>query len=438
MILLVALLIEIAFAAYCVFTRSNQTKARSVVRLVAFGVFVLLMLVSVIEWGFRWYALAALLLIWALLGAQTLLRGQQKKEYRTGRILFEAVAMLLLVVVALIPALVFPQHKAPRVTGTHEIATVTNTYTDPSRTETFTNTGAKREVNVECWYPLDEEGKYPLIVFSHGAFGIKASNTSTFTDLASNGYVVCSIDHPYHALYTMDSERHLVRSDRSFMQEVIDANNGKYDEATIFALQQKWMQLRVADIEFVLDTLLAQAQDPAADAFYRHIDPEKIGLMGHSLGGASSALVARERNDIGAVVNLDADLMGEYVDFADGTYVLNDTLFPVPILTILADDMVRLIDAVPNANETVAVQHVSASAPHAYEVHIMGTDHQSLTDLPLVSPALASLITMSVKKAGGGATADKYAVIEKMNDLVLGFFNFHLKGAGSFAPAATY
>lgn len=46
------------------------------------------------------------------------------------------------------------------------------------------------------------------------------------------------------------------------MQEVIDANNGKYDEATIFALQQKWMQLRVADIEFVLDTLLAQAQDP--------------------------------------------------------------------------------------------------------------------------------------------------------------------------------
>ena len=33
--------------------------------------------------------------------------------------------------------------------------------------------------------------------------------------------------------------------------------------------------------------------------------------MGHSLGGAASAQVARERNDINAVVNLDADLHGE-------------------------------------------------------------------------------------------------------------------------------
>lgn len=139
--------------------------------------------------------------------------------------------------------------------------------------------------------------------------------------------------------------------------------------------------------------------------------------MGHSLGGASSVLWPESEMHIGAVVNLDADLMGEYVDFADGTYVLTRMLFPVPILTILADDMVRLIDAVPNANETVAVQHVSASAPDAYQVHIMGTDHHSLTHLPLVSPALASLITMSVKKAGGGATADKYAVIEKMTIL---------------------
>jgi hypothetical protein len=43
-----------------------------------------------------------------------------------------------------------------------------------------------------------------------------------------------------------------------------------------------------------------------------------------------------------------------------------------------------------------------------------------------------------VKKAGGGETADKYYVLEKMNDLVLTFFNSYLKGEGSFSPARTY
>jgi predicted dienelactone hydrolase len=284
---------------------------------------------------------------------------------------------------------------------------------------------------VEFWYPKDAGGRYRLVVFSPGSFGTKTSNTSTFMELASNGYVVCSIDHPYHALFTIGADGHLVTMDPSFYQEVVDMNNGKYDEATAFKLEKKWMQLQTADINFVLDTILAQAQEAGSDPVYQLIDPEKIGLMGHSLGGESSAEVARERN-------LDADLGGEYLDYVDGKYVMNDTVYPVPILTILADDMVRLIDAIPDANRVVAVEHVSISAPNAYEVHIAGTDHQSLTDLPLFSPFLVSVITNSVKKAGGGETADKYYVIEKMNDLVLRFFNVYLKGEGSFMAAGVY
>ena len=39
---------------------------------------------------------------------------------------------------------------------------------------------------------------------------------------------------------------------------------------------------------------------------------------------------------------------------------------------------------------------------------------------------------------GGGETADKYYVIEKMNNLALTFFNAYLKGEGSFSPAKSY
>jgi hypothetical protein len=100
--------------------------------------------------------------------------------------------------------------------------------------------------------------------------------------------------------------------------------------------------------------------------------------------------------------------------------------------------MVRLLDAVPDAQDVVALEHITASAPQAFEVHLTGTDHQSLTDLPLVSPFLVSVMTHSVKKVGGGESADKLYVIEKINDLVLTFFNAYLKGEGNFSPAKTY
>ena len=55
-ILIIAFVIEAAFATYCIITKSNQQKVRSFVRIGAFAAFVLFTLVSVIQWGFRWYA----------------------------------------------------------------------------------------------------------------------------------------------------------------------------------------------------------------------------------------------------------------------------------------------------------------------------------------------------------------------------------------------
>jgi hypothetical protein len=209
------------------------------------------------------------------------------------------------------------------------------------------------------------------------------------------------------------------------------------DEATIFKIEQKWMQLRTADINFVLDTILAHAKEAGSDAVYQLIDTGKIGLMGHSLGGAASVQVARERNDIGAVINLDSDLLGDYLDYVNGKSVMNDKVYPVPILTILADDVARLIAAIPDAKDVVALEHVTATAPNAFEVHLTGTDHMSLTDLPLFSPFLVSMINSSVPK-GGGIEGDRYGTIEKMNGIVLAFFNAYLKGEGSFTAAGTY
>jgi dienelactone hydrolase len=434
-ILIIAFIAEVAFATYCITTKSNQRKVRNFMRIGALAAFILLTLVSVIHWGFRWYGLAVLLFIWAALGVWGLIRKKaETSDYKTRPVIRRAIRTLLLVFLAIIPALIFPQNKLPPMTGKHPVATVNYTYTDKSRIETFTNTGENRKVNVEFWYPNDGGGPYPLVVFSHGTSSLKLSNYSTFMDLASNGYVVCSIDHPYHSLFTIDADGHRTLVDQSYLQQYLNVANGKYDAATNFKLEQEWMNLRIADINFVLDTILANVKDTGSGAVYRLVDPAKIGLMGHSLGGESSAQVARGRNDIGAVVNLDADMAGEYVDFVNGKEVLNDTVYPVPILNILADDLERLIAVIPDAKDVVAVEHVTATAPNAYEVHLAGTNHFSVTDMPLISPLLVSMINASVPR-GGGTEVDPYATIEKMNAIVLKFFNAYLKGEGSFTTA---
>ncbi len=438
-ILTLAIVVEIAFAVYCFVTKARQDRLKSYIAVGAFATFILFALISVIQWSFRWYLLGGLLLIWAVLGTIRLVRKKTKiKTFSALQTVFNTVGVLLLVFIAVIPALILPQFTLPEPTGGYEIVTASFTYTDESRIETFTNTGEKRQVNVKFWYPKDAEETYPLVVFSHGTSGIKISNTSTFMDLASNGYVVCSIDHPYHSQFTIGSDGKFVRMDPAYWQEYLDVVNHKFtDEGTRLQITLKWLALRTADMNFVVDTILAQAKDSNSAEVYRLIDPTRIGLMGHSIGGAEAAQVARERSDISAVINLDGDLNGEYVDFVNGSEVLNDKPFPVSILNIYTDDMARLIDKFPNPSEIVAAEHVLLTAPHGHAVRLAGTNHFSVTDLPLVAPIFVSMMRSSVPGVSG-AEADPYTTIEKMNALVLQFFNVYLKGKGSFSVAGTY
>jgi dienelactone hydrolase len=308
-ILVVAFLIEVAFATYCIVTKSYQRQVRSIVRVAAFAAFALVTLAAVIEWGARWYALATLLLVWALLGAWALLgRRAEKREYRVRRTLLTAIGMLLFLLIAITPALIFPQHEPLATTGADEVGTVNYTYTDPSRIETFTNTGANRKLNVELWYPRAAEGRYPFIVFSHGSTGVRTSNLSMYRELASHGYVVASIDHTYHALFTTSVEGATTMINMGYLQE-LQAEDARANRQQSFELYQKWMKLRTDDINFVIDHVLAQAKEPDAEPVYKLVDAKHIGVAGHSLGGSAALGIGRIRDDVGAVIALESPFM---------------------------------------------------------------------------------------------------------------------------------
>lgn len=431
LLLLIALIFEIGFAIYCIGTKQNHKKLKSWIRMAIFIVFVILTLSSVIVWSFRWFIFAILLFLLAVKGTISLIRYKTTiRKYKTSSIVWKSVLMILAFVFALTPAIVFPQHKAPKVTGKYEVTTASYTYVDKNRMEEFTDMGKNRLVNVEIWYPEKADGKYPLLVFSHGAYGIKASNTSTYTELASHGYVVVSIDHPYHSFYTRSEDGTVALINTDYNREIDNLNKeGFYTRKEEYSLIQKWMKLRTDDMNFVIDTILQKVKSDK-DPVYQHIDKEKIGVFGHSMGGAASVWLGRERDDIRAVVNIDAPFFSELVynkemeDFA-----AKSEAYTTPLLNIYSNDVWEQLDS----NSTYAANKLNnENFKDAYTVHFQGTKHLSLTDLPLFSPFLANVLQ------GGKADIDPYYCIETENELILSFFDHELKGIGDFAPEKTY
>lgn len=430
-ILGVALTIELTLSVYVLITRNNRSRIKSWTRISMFLGFFVLVVSKMIVWHAAWGLFAGLLLILAVKEIVILLRKRISAYPRNVfSTLLKSVLLAFAVVVTLIPVLLFPQHRSPQATGPYPVNTATYTYADLNRTEEFADEEKQRSVNVEFWYPESANGTYPLLVFSHGAFGIKTSNDSTFTELASHGYVVASIDHPYHSFYTVSDSGEVVMIDREYMREVSNANQeGTYSLEQFFELTQKWMKLRTDDMDFVLDTILEQ-EGQQADPIYERIDTEKIGVFGHSMGGAASVGLSRQREDIGAAVNIDAPFFSEirYDPAADDLFAKSEA-YTIPLLNVYSDDVWVQLDS---SSAYIANRISNPAFADAYTVHFKGAKHLSLTDLPLYSPFLANMLQ------GGRADIDKYAVIETQNELILQFFDYALKEQGSFDPQKTY
>lgn len=154
-------------------------------------------------------------------------------------------------------------------------------------------------------------------------------------ELASNGYVVASIAHPYHAMFVEDINGKMTLVDMDFMKKIYGDNGADTAEAErkVYEFSLEWVELRTGDMNFVLDTILEKSGKETEGLFSR-VDVDKIGLFGHSMGGATAVQVERERKDIDAVIDLEGTMAGEYVGFKDGYEIYNETPYPVPVLDV--------------------------------------------------------------------------------------------------------
>ena len=202
-----------------------------------------------------------------------------------------------------------------------------------------------------------------------------------------------------------------------FLKSAIATENGQITGEELYELERVWMKLRTEDMHFVLDTINEKATDSSTAGVFTRIQTDAIGVIGHSMGGATAAAIGRSRKDIDAVIVLDGTMMGETGAYVDAKESYIETAYPKPILNVFNED--HFIQEQELGNQ-YSNTYMHQNAENSYQVVVKGSGHLNFTDLPLVSPFLASLL--------GTGPVDATYCIETTNALVLEFFDAFLKG----------
>ncbi|MGM0576111.1 MAG: alpha/beta hydrolase family protein [Myxococcota bacterium] len=113
--------------------------------------------------------------------------------------------------------------------------------------------------------PLDaERGPYPVVVFIHGTASFRTQSLTQVEHWTSRGFVVVAANHPG-----------LMLGDTLTVACPDEASGSR-------------------DLAGDVDALLAALADPAGDLAFLagHLDPDRVGLVGHSAGGAAVSQLA--------------------------------------------------------------------------------------------------------------------------------------------------
>lgn len=424
----------------------------SVCEVIALGLLMALS-VSGMAFDFRWMALLVLLAARAAISLVVLFarRGSASPAvaHSVPRMAFNVIGSIAVIALAVVPALVFPPYSGLPTTGDYEVGEAHAILVDSSRTDPFEQDGSYREVPIWFYYPdaADAEAHtFPLIVFSHGAFGYHESNYSLYTELASHGYVVASLDYPHHSFFATDTQGDTVIVDSDFISQAIAVQGGEVSDDESYELARGWMELRMADLGFALDATENAARNgiTAGETWFFESDEqrdlvgealrlasvEKIGLVGHSMGGATSVGQGRIRSEVGAVIDLDGTMFTERSLKDDGSYVFDESPYPAPLLSVDSEEHYKSGKEAKEQGVLYVNNVVLENASHSAHTYFEGSGHMNFTDLPLFSPMLASLL--------GTGDIDAQACLEQTNALVLAWFDEHLKGGQPASIAESY
>lgn len=423
-LLLIFIGIELFFLIWNMKAETCHRKEKRVAHICLFLIFIIASAAGALEWGFRYYMLGLVLAIQAAAAVTAFIKKKKDsgKSFGYGKCIWRFAGKSILYSTALTLAVLCPQYKQIAPTGEYEVAAYTKTLVDEEREETFEDTGAGREVNVEFWYPAEGASDCPLFIFSHGMFGVKITNVSLFEELASHGFVVCSLDHPYHSFFTVNDEGKVTTISPECIQQYATVNSSD-NVRTMYPFILEWMKIRGGDMNFVLDELKRMADEGAQDAeldkICRMADTDTVIAAGHSMGGSAAAELGRTRDDIACAVILEAPYFGDIEGVEHQHFLWDETPYPVPVLNIYSDNTWGKMQ-----DSLVYVQNqrmLEAQRPDWQSVYISGARHLGLTDLSLFCPAAAEALD------GGKGSRDAHEILQEINETALAFIETYTR-----------
>ena len=187
---------------------------------------------------------------------------------------------------------------------------------------------AAGENDSECYVdaPFIEDKKFPLIVFNHGYFSYIEGNSFLLIELASQGYVVLTVGHPYEGTGTDYDDGTYTIADKSlankmyhpYWRGILAAYKlTKYkgtlqEQAELFEeFQNKYCKFIGNRVdEWITDTNFAV--EHAKKEFAQILDlTNGIGIAGHSQGGAVAYKACLTDPEYTCGINIDGGLFGD-------------------------------------------------------------------------------------------------------------------------------
>lgn len=187
---------------------------------------------------------------------------------------------------------------------------------------------AAGENDSECYVdaPFIEDKKFPLIVFNHGYFSYIEGNSFLLIELASQGYVVLTVGHPYEGTGTDYDDGTYTIADKSLANKMYHPFFGgvlaaykltKFkgtlaEQAELFErFQSKYCTFIGSRVdEWITDTNFAV--EHAKKEFAQILDlTNGIGIAGHSQGGAVAYKVCLTDPEYTCGINIDGGLFGD-------------------------------------------------------------------------------------------------------------------------------
>lgn len=253
----------------------------------------------------------------------------------------------LLAILPVLLLLAFPTLKIPTPSGDYAIGTKIYEVEDLTRNEVYGDVNLHRKIKYQVYYPSQNtygysqakwisDGKiltrafakdlklpkfildhtatinsnsfynapvsskkatYPVVLISHGWRGFREFHTDYAEELASNGYIVVSIDHTYGSQLVTFKDKTVAKLNRKALPNFTPPKAFiKYSSALATTYGK--------DVLVVLDNL--EILNKSDVDLQGRLNLDSIGSLGHSTGGGGMVYAALNDSRIKALMGLDA------------------------------------------------------------------------------------------------------------------------------------